>query len=125
MYSFGYGNYHIVSVRKGFFYIGNKFVLVEIHLRQIYELRRCIVLITCERGSGSEPSCVTSHDFNDCHTLNSIDKGVMGYLKHARCDVFGGRAKSRSVVCHAQVIVDGLWNSYNFHITVDFFCIIG
>lgn len=26
---------------------------------------------------------------------------------------FGGRAKARSVVCHAQVIVDGLWNSYN------------
>ena len=80
MYSFRYGNYYIVSVLEGFFYIGNKFVLVEIHLRQIYELRRCIVLITCESGSSSEPSCVTSHDFNDGNTLNSIDKGVMGYL---------------------------------------------
>ena len=49
-----------------------------------------------------------------------INIGIMGHFKNRCCHITCGRTKSRRMVSHHQIIINGLRNADNFHIHLVF-----
>ena len=81
-------------------------------LRQINQHRIVTLKHSCQGGCRGEPSGMTAHDFNDGDgRFVVIDGCVDGNLADGRSYILGGASKARGVICHYQVIIDGLWDS--------------
>ena len=72
--------------------------------------------ISCKGRTGRQPSRIPSHDFHNRHGRNIIDITVARNLCKSGGNKFGRRAKSRTMVCLSEIVVDGLRSSHDLDI---------
>ena len=108
MDSLGYTHNNITVFFKRLFYIGKEFFLVKICFRQINKQRIISFVFTCKCSCSSQPSCMTSHDLDDGYGFFFIYTGIQCNFTYCGSHISGSTAKSRSMICMNQVIVNGL-----------------
>jgi len=105
---FRYRYHNRIFLFQKILYLFQEFLNIEIHFRQINQIRTFTLLRFCQRRGPGEPSRIAPHnlDHRDHRFVIGQTQCVADHFLGGCSDVFGCASKSRCMVRQRQVIVD-------------------
>ena len=104
---FGNTDSNIWCLFKSFFKVTIKAFQFKGNLRNVDKERVVLFIFAGKSRGRSEPSGMTSHDFNDRYGALLVNRSVEDDLADRRCHIFSSASETRCMIGKHEVIVDG------------------
>ena len=116
--SFADYNYNGIIFIKLTLNIINKLIDWKRNFGKINKVRCNAVTVTGKSRSGSKPTGISAHCFDNMNTFYTVNTCIVCYIFHGKRNILCGRAKSWRMVNSYKVIINCFRNTYNFNINV-------
>ena len=91
---------------------------IKAYFRKINKVGRDTAREPGKSACGSEPARITSHYLYNSDRLCSINRHISKYFFHRNSNIFCGRTKSRSMICHHKIVINRLWYTNHTHFII-------